>query len=109
MVDNVTRFVSHEYRNKEFEQMVEKISAEGGISVELSRKFAKDALHSWEDRHHQDVLTLFTAKPQTLHHEISQMLEYLRDKLRPVILSKKRIEKAVEIAANCLENMYHII
>ncbi|MHA1777766.1 MAG: hypothetical protein DRO88_08175 [Promethearchaeia archaeon] len=109
MEDHVTRFVSHEYRNKEFEKMVKKISAEGGISVELTRKFTKEAMHEWEQQQHQDVLTLFTAQPQTLNFEISKMLENLRDKLRPVIISKKRIDRAVEIAANCLENMYHIL
>lgn len=109
MEDHVTRFVAHEYRNKEFEEMVEKISNEGGISVELTRKFTKDAMHEWENQRHKDVLTLFTAQPQTLHVEIAKMLENLRDKLRPVIISKKRIDKAIEIAGSCLENMYHII
>lgn len=109
MRDNITRFVSHEYRNKEFEHMVEQISAKGAISVELTRKFTTDALTKWEKSRHNDVLTLFTAKPDTRHEEIDHMLEYFRDSLRPIIFSKRRLDKAMDIARDSLEMMYHMI
>ncbi|MHA1522245.1 MAG: hypothetical protein ACTSVZ_07335 [Promethearchaeota archaeon] len=109
MEKNITRFVSHEYRNPEFEQMLKLISAKGGISVELTRQFTTKALEKWQRDHKSDVLALFTAKPQTRHKEINSMLEYFRDSLRPVIFSKKRLDIAMEIAGNSLENMFHLM
>ncbi len=109
MEKNITRFVSHEYRNPEFEKMLEQISAKGGISVELTRQFTTKALEKWQIDRKSDVLALFTAKPQARQREISSMLEYFRDSLRPVIFSKKRLDIAMDIAANSLEAMYHLM
>ncbi|MHA1673223.1 MAG: hypothetical protein ACTSYI_06310 [Promethearchaeota archaeon] len=108
MKNNVTRFISHEYRNMEFERMLKHISAKGGLSIELTRQFSTNALEKWEKVHSSDVLALFTAKPTTRNEEIGHILEYFRDSLRPVIFSKKRLDRAMEIAADSLEAMYHL-
>ncbi len=108
MNNDITRFVSHEYRNAEFEKMLQQISFKAGISTELVRKYSTNAFKEWEYDTGKDVLTLFTVSPGNRSREISKMLNNLRDHLRPIIFSQKKLDVAMEIASDSLETMYKL-
>ena len=104
----ITRFVSHEFRFREFEQMLQDISAKARISPELVRKYTKKALTGWEKKTGKDVLTLFTTTPTQRRWEIDKMVADLRDHLRPIVFSRKKLDQVMEIATDSIENMYWI-
>lgn len=108
MKNEITRFVSHEYRSDSFEKMIQEISAKASVSPELVRKCSETALTEWENVGGKDVLTLFTARPDYRSIEIDKMLDKLRDKLRPIIFSRKKLDRSIEIASKALETMYKI-
>ena len=78
------------------------------MSPELIRKYSTKALNTWETDERRDVLTLFTATPDSRSREISKMLTHFRDSLRPIVFSEKRLDLAMEIASSSLEKMYQI-
>ena len=106
--ENVTRFVSHEYRNIEFEQMLQDISSKASISPVLVRKYSEKALKEWEKESGTDVLTLFTTTPSKRSGEIKKMLCNLKDHLRPIVFSSKKLDGVMDIATKSLEAMYRI-
>ena len=108
MEGDVNRFVSHEYRNGEFEKMLQQISSEAAISPELVRKYTKTAMKEWEQESGNDVLTLFASSPNNRSHEISRMLDHFQDHLRPIVFSQKKLDRAMEIASESLETMYNL-
>ncbi len=108
MIDNITRFVSHEFRHKNFENMIEEISLRAAISPELIRQYSEKSLNDWEIKKGIDVLTLFTVRQEYRKKEISEMLKILRDYLRPIIFSRKKLDISLNIASQALESMYHI-
>ena len=99
---------SHEIRRQEFEKMIRKIANKARMSPELIRKYSTAALTTWEIDEHRDVLTLFTATPDSRSLEISKMLDHFRDSLRPIVFSEKKLDLAMEIASTSLEKMYQI-
>ena len=105
---NVFRFISHEFRYREYEQMLQDMSAKASISPELVRKYTKKALTNWEKKSGQDVLTLFTTTPTQRRWEIDKMIADLRDHLRPIVFSQKKLDQVMEIATDSIENMYWI-
>ncbi|MHA1585402.1 MAG: hypothetical protein ACTSWL_09115 [Promethearchaeota archaeon] len=106
--NNTTRFVGHEFRAKEFDQMIHGISSKADISEVLVRKFTERALAKWEKEANKDLLSLFTAKKSERQEEINRMCDYLRDYLRPIVISYKKIDQSIEIAVDSLEKMYHL-
>ena len=108
MKKDITRFVSHEYRSLAFEHMLQDVSIKAGISPELVRQYSTVAMKEWEKDTGNDVLTLFTASSDNRSKEISKMLNHLRDHLRPIIFSQKKLDVAMKIAYDSLENMYHL-
>ncbi len=108
MKNEITRFISHEYRSDSFEKMIQEISAKASVSTELIRKCSKRALTEWETRGGKDVLTLFTARPNDRAEEIEKMLNNLRDYLRPIIFSRKKLDRSIDIASKALDTMYKL-
>jgi hypothetical protein len=106
----VNRLIGHELRRQEFEQMIRKIANKASMSPELIRKYSTKALKTWEnvDPLHRDVLTLFTATPDSRSLEISKILDHFRDSLRPIVFSEKKLDLAMKIAAESFETMYNI-
>jgi len=92
---NVNKFISHEYRIKEFNKMVELISNKGGISPELARKYTEQALITYNKKN--DILTLFTASPNMRLNEIKKIESTIRDFLRPIIFSEKKLNRTMNI------------
>jgi len=103
---NVNKFISHEYRIKEFNKMVELISNKGGISPELARKYTEQALITYNKKN--DILTLFTASPNMRLNEIKKIESTIRDFLRPIIFSEKKLNRTMNIIENSLEAMYRL-
>lgn len=108
MKNDINRFVSHEYRTKEFEHMLQEISTKASISPELVRQYSTVAMKEWETQCGHDVLSLFTASPRNRHEEISKMIDHLRDHLRGIVFSKKKLDLISDIASKSLENMYNL-
>ena len=108
MGKDITRFISHEFRIVEFEKMLQAISTKTRVSPELVRQYSTTAMKEWENGSGRDVLRLFTVSPNTRRTEISRILDHLRDHLRPIIFSRKRLDLAMKIASESLENMYHL-
>ncbi|MHA1719794.1 MAG: hypothetical protein ACTSWX_15740 [Promethearchaeota archaeon] len=106
MEGSVNKFISHEYRLKEFNKMVENISVTGRISPELARKYTQQALINYNKK--KDILTLFTASPSTRLNEIKKIESNIRDFLRPIIFSEKKLNRTMEIIENSLETMYRL-
>lgn len=103
---SVNKFISHEYRMKEFNKMVELISVKGGISPRLVRKYTEQALIKYNKK--KDVLTLFTASPGQRLNEIKKIESIIRDSLRPIIFSEKKLNRTMNIIENSLEVMYRL-
>ena len=103
---NVNKFISHEYRIKEFNKMVELISVKGGISPGLARKYTEQALIKYNKKN--DILTLFTASPSQRLNEIKKIESTIRDFLRPIIFSEKKLNRTMNIIENSLETMYRL-
>ena len=106
MEGSVNKFISHEYRLKEFNKMVELISIKGRISPELARKYTEQALIKYNKKN--DVLTLFTASPNMRLNEIKKIEGTIRDSLRPIIFSEKKLNRTMNIIENALETMYRL-
>ena len=106
MEGSVNKFISHEYRLKEFNKMVELISEKGRISPELARKYTEQALINYNKQN--DILTLFTASPNMRLNEIKKIESTIRDFLRPIIFSEKKLNRTMNIIENSLETMYRL-
>jgi hypothetical protein len=106
MEGSVNKFISHEYRLKEFNKMVELISVKGGISPKLARKYTEQALIKYNKKN--DVLTLFTASPRDRLNEIKKIESTIRDSLRPIIFSEKKLNRTMNIIESSLEAMYRL-
>ena len=106
MEGSVNKFISHEYRLKEFNKMVELISVKGRISPELARKYTEQALIKYNKKN--DILTLFTASPNMRLNEIKKIQSTIRDFLRPIIFSEKKLNRTMNIIENSLETMYRL-
>ena len=88
--------------------MLQEISSQAAISPELVRKYTTQALKEWEDDTGEDVLRLFSTTPTKRSWEIQKMLDHFRDHLRPIVFSKKKLDRVMDIAADSFENMYRI-
>ena len=108
MEEHITKFISHEYRRMEYEKMVEEISIVGGISTDLARKYTERALKQWETKKGTDILTLFTATPLSRHEEITAMTAIIRDYLRPIIFSSRKLDRSINTVSDGLERLYHL-
>ena len=106
MKSSVNKFISHEYRLKEFNKMVELISIKGRISPELARKYTEQALINYNKK--KDILTLFTASPSMRLNEVKKIESIIRDSLRPIIFSEKKLNRTMNIIENSLEAMYRL-
>ena len=104
----INRFVNHEFRYKEFERMLQSISAKTRTSPELIRKYTQRAMDEWEKDTGLNVLNLFVKTRAMRSREILKILDHFRDHLRPIVFSKRKLDEAINIAYTSLENMYHI-
>jgi hypothetical protein len=88
--------------------MLQAISSKASISLALVRKYSQKAMKEWETENGTDVLTLFTTTPSKRSGEIEKMLDHLKDHLRPIVFSSKKLDCVMNIATESLEAMYRI-
>ncbi len=89
--------------NYSIERMSRKISTEAKCSVELVKRMGELAINEWQAESGIPVRNLFVLDWEKRADHMNQILYNFKVNMRPLIMSEKRLNKAMNIAQASME------
>jgi hypothetical protein len=96
----LTRFVAKSIPsfNYSIGRLAQQISTEAGIGTELMYQITEQAINEWQFQRKIPVNTLFVMSHDERYIHMQEMLKLFEGHLRPIVASKRRLDRAVNIA-----------